>query len=65
MTGWSSPTRGLRSFHELPIEARRYVARLEEVSGLPAAIISTGSDRIETIVREDVLRLHIDGLGAS
>jgi adenylosuccinate synthase len=64
MAGWKAPTRGVRSFHDLPTEARRYVARLEEVSGLPAAIVSTGSDRNETIVREDVLRLHIDGLSA-
>jgi len=28
------------------------VDRLEEVSGVPAAIVSTGSDRDETIVRD-------------
>jgi adenylosuccinate synthase len=27
------------------------VARLEEVSGVPIAIVSTGSDREETIIR--------------
>jgi adenylosuccinate synthase len=64
MAGWTAPTRGVRAFHDLPEAARRYVARLEEVSGLPAAIVSTGSDRAETIVREDILRLHIDGLSA-
>ena len=35
------------------MEARRYIARLEEVSGVPVAIVSTGSDRAETILRED------------
>ena len=44
MPGWSEPTRGVRRFADLPDEARRYVARLEEVSGVPAAIISTGSE---------------------
>jgi adenylosuccinate synthase len=29
------------------------VRRLEEVSGVPAAIISTGSDRDDTIIRTD------------
>jgi len=52
LPGWSEPTRGARTFEELPAEARRYVARLEEVSGVPAAIVSTGSDRDETIVRD-------------
>ena len=60
MPGWSAPTRGVRRFADLPDAARRYVARLEEVSGVPAAIISTGSDREDTILREDVLRFQIE-----
>jgi adenylosuccinate synthase len=52
MPGWSQPTRGARSYDELPREAKAYVRRLEEVTGVPAAIISTGSDREETIVRD-------------
>ena len=31
------------------------IKRLEEVSGVPCAIISTGSDRSETIVRDDTV----------
>jgi len=30
---------------------------LEQVSGVPAAIVSTGSDREDTILREDFSRL--------
>jgi adenylosuccinate synthase len=51
LPGWKEPTRGARDFGELPVEAQNYVKRLEEVSGVPAAIVSTGSDRDETIVR--------------
>ena len=51
LPGWKEPTRGARDFEELPDAAQRYVERLEEVSGLRAAIVSTGSDRDETIVR--------------
>lgn len=53
LPGWTTPTRGLRDFDALPREARRYVERLEEVSGVPCAIVSTGSDREETIVRRE------------
>ena len=53
MPGWDTPTRGARRFADLPENARRYIARLEEVSGVPAAIVSTGSDREDTILRED------------
>src|SRR5438093_7878593 len=38
MPGWSSPTKGLRRFEDLPDAARRYIARLEEVSGVRAAL---------------------------
>jgi len=50
MPGWSSPTRGVTRFDDLPERARRYVRRLEEVTGVDCAIISTGSDRVETIL---------------
>jgi adenylosuccinate synthase len=52
MPGWSSPTKGVREFARLPPEAQRYVRRLEEVTGVECAIVSTGSDRSETIVKE-------------
>ena len=53
MPGWKEPTRGARTFDELPAEAQNYVRRLEEVSGVGCAIVSTGSDRDETIIRPD------------
>jgi adenylosuccinate synthase len=56
MPGWSSPTKGVRLWADLPDAARRYIARLEEVSGVQAAIISTGSERDDTIVRDDVMK---------
>ena len=53
LPGWSTPTKGATRIDQLPPGARRYVERLEAVSGVPCAIISTGSDRAETIVRPD------------
>jgi adenylosuccinate synthase len=49
--GWSQPTKGARDYAQLPPEAQRYVKRLEEVSGVEVGLISTGSDRSETITR--------------
>jgi adenylosuccinate synthase len=51
--GWAAPTKGATSFEALPEAAQRYVARLEEVSGVPIGLVSTGSDREETIIRSD------------
>jgi adenylosuccinate synthase len=53
MPGWKEPTRGARQFDELPAEAQNYIKRIEEVSGVDCAIVSTGSDRDETIIRRD------------
>jgi adenylosuccinate synthase len=51
--GWTAPTRGARTTAQLPAGARAYLDRLEEVSGVPIAIISTGSAREDTIILED------------
>jgi adenylosuccinate synthase len=53
--GWTTPTRSVRRFDDLPREARAYIARLEEITGVPAAIVSTGSAREDTIVREGIV----------
>ena len=53
MPGWDRPTMGVTRYEDLPQGAKNYISRLEEVSGVPAAIISTGSDRDHTIIRND------------
>ena len=53
IAGWSQPTAGVRNFNDLPREAKAYIARLEEITGVPAAIVSTGSAREATIIRDD------------
>ena len=53
MPGWSGrgQTAGVTDERDLPAAARAYLERLETLSGAPVAIISTGSDRGDTIVR--------------
>jgi adenylosuccinate synthase len=53
MPGWKEPTKGARRYADLPPAAQRYIARLEELTGVPAAVVSTGSAREDTIIRED------------
>ena len=50
--GWKESTVGVKSFDALPANAQAYLARLESLVGAPIAIISTGPDREETIVRK-------------
>jgi len=51
MPGWQESTVGATSVEALPENARRYLAKLEEFSGLPIDVISTGPDRRQTIVK--------------
>jgi adenylosuccinate synthase len=48
--GWKESTAGVKSFGDLPKNAQSYLRRLEVLVGAPIAIISTGPDRLETIV---------------
>ncbi|MDP2953263.1 MAG: adenylosuccinate synthetase, partial [Chloroflexota bacterium] len=50
LTGWRTPTSEARSLKDLPPQARRYVARLEELVGCPMDIVSVGAKREQTIV---------------
>ena len=52
LPGWKKATNGTTKFDDLPSAAQDYVRRLEELCGAPAALISTGPDRSETIIRE-------------
>jgi len=50
LPGWQESTVGARSLDELPDNARAYISRLEVLLDTPVDIISTGPDRVETIV---------------
>ena len=50
MPGWNESTVGAKSFEVLPAAARAYLQRIEALTGVPIAIVSTGPDRDETIL---------------
>jgi adenylosuccinate synthase len=51
LPGWQESTFGVTSLDALPENARRYLDMIEEVSGLPVDIVSTGPDRAQTVVK--------------
>ena len=55
LPGWQSSTNDIQQFEQLPPNARKYVARLEELISCPASIISVGMRREQTIHRTPVL----------
>jgi len=50
LPGWSERLTDLRSLDALPVNARRYVERIEQLSGVPVKMISVGAGREETIL---------------
>lgn len=53
MPGWNETTFGVKEHSKLPQAALNYIKRVEEVTGVPVDIISTGPDREETMILRD------------
>ncbi|MCY1015272.1 adenylosuccinate synthase [Pyxidicoccus sp. MSG2] len=56
LPGWDEKIAGVRTFDELPENAKRYVRRVEEVSGVPVVCVSVGADRGETVLLQNPFR---------
>lgn len=54
LPGWQESTFGVKTWEELPENAKAYVLRVEALAGVPVQILSTGPDRNETIYREQL-----------
>ncbi|MEP6998290.1 MAG: adenylosuccinate synthetase, partial [Betaproteobacteria bacterium] len=50
MPGWAESTLGVDSFDALPAQARAYLRRIEQLTDVPIAMVSTGAERDETIL---------------
>jgi len=48
--GWSESTHGVTEWNALPLNARRYLERIEGAIGAPIDMVSTGPDRTHTIL---------------
>ena len=51
LPGWAQPTAGITRYGDLPSRARDYVEFLESQTGVEVGCVSTGPDRLHTIVR--------------
>jgi len=53
LDGWKEVTRGVRSSKDLPANAIKYIRRIEELIGCPAALVSTSPERDDVILMRD------------
>ena len=49
--GWQTRTCDIRKYEDLPVQARTYLERLEEVTGIPVGIVSIGPGREQTMLK--------------
>ena len=54
LDGWNEPTAGKSSFEELNDKAKSFIEKIEEISGVPVIMISTGPKREDTIIRKKI-----------
>ncbi len=50
LPGWSETTAGLTNWEQLPVNARRYLERMQALIGAPIDMVSTGPDRVHTVL---------------
>ena len=50
MAGWGDEIRHVRGFEDLPVTARDYIRRIEDITGVAPVIVSVGPDREETLL---------------
>ncbi len=48
--GWSESSVGVTEYAKLPVNAQKYLQRIEEVTGVPVHVVSTSPDRDHTIL---------------
>ena len=50
MPGWDEDITGVRNYDDLPVQAKDYIKRIEDFTGIEPVIISVGPDRDETML---------------
>jgi adenylosuccinate synthase len=54
LPGWQTPTTEIRRYDQLPLEARQYIARLEELIACPVSLICVGPEREQAIEKTPI-----------
>jgi len=54
LSGWQTPTTEIRRYDQLPLEARQYITRLEELMSCPVNLICVGPERAQAIEKAPI-----------
>ena len=54
LEGWSEDLTGMETYEELPENAKKYIAKIEELVGVSVDMVSVGPNRAQTIIRKNI-----------
>lgn len=54
MPGWNEDISKCKTYDELPVNAKKYIEKIEELTGVEVVFISVGPDRENTIIRKEI-----------
>lgn len=54
LPGWKEDISGIKSFDELPQQAKDYIGKIEELTNIKVAVLSVGPDRLQTVMLHDI-----------
>ncbi len=54
LEGWTEDLTGMETYEELPENAKKYIAKIEELVGVSVDMVSVGPNRAQTIVRKNM-----------
>ncbi|MEW6663111.1 MAG: adenylosuccinate synthase [Bacillota bacterium] len=54
MPGWQQDISEAREYGELPVKAKDYIIRMEELAGVPVKLVAVGPGRHQTIIKEPI-----------
>lgn len=54
LKGWTEDISSVKSYDELPLNAKNYIEEIEKILEVPINVVSVGPDRNQTIIRKDI-----------
>jgi adenylosuccinate synthase len=54
MPGWQQDISEARGYGELPVKARDYISRIEELAGVPVKLVAVGPGRHQTVIKDPI-----------
>jgi len=64
MEGWKEDITSVKSFEGLPVQAQKYIEKIEELIKVPVSMISVGPERSQIIIRDGSLKKRLFGSGS-